>query len=346
MEAIFNVVLSLVGILLIVAAIGIAVSTALGIAVSTALKTSTIRLPKKALFGAAISGAALLLLSLSITIIPPGSVGVVTFLGSVQAQTLEPGIHLRLPVVNGIKVFETRIQAHQFADLDASSKENLSLKITGTMNYHIDGSNASFLYSTVSDDFAAKIIDPAFADYIKQVVPNYSADSTSQNWVLAHRDDIRAATKDELNKNLARYHIIVDDIYIANITNPDDYEASIRARQVAQQQVATEQQVTQQKIQQANQAVEVAKGQANAAIEQAKGEAQAAIEGVRGRAEVTKQLAEAQAVANALLSKSLSPELIQYNLVQKLSDKIQLVFLPSNGNFFLDPTKLLTQKPE
>lgn len=336
MESIFGIVLTIAGFLIVAFGIGGAVLA--GIGGSRAFKPG-----KKAIVGSIVGGIAVLALALSITIIPPGSVGVVTFLGSVQAQTLEPGIHLRLPIVNGIKVFETRIQAHQFADLDASSKENLSLKITGTMNYHIDGSNASFLYSTVSDDFAAKIIDPAFADYIKQVVPNYSADSTSSNWVLAHRDDIRAATKDELNKNLARYHIIVDDIYIANITNPDDYEASIRARQVAQQQVATEQQVTQQKIQQANQAVEIAKGQANAAIETAKGQAQAAIEGVRGRAEVTKQLAEAQATANALLSKSITPELIQYNLVSNLSDKIQLVFLPSNGNFFLDPTKLLPQ---
>lgn len=307
-------------------------------------KSSKWRLP---LVGSAVA-LVLFIVSLAAVIIPPGYVGVVTFLGSVQNETLPPGIHLRIPIVNGVKTFETRIQAHQFADLEAASKENLALKVTGTMNYHIDGSNASFLYSTLSDDFAAKVIDPAFADYIKQVIPAYSADASSANWALAHRDDIRKVTKEQLNENLARYHIIVDDIYIANIGNPEDYEAAIRARQVAQQQVAVEQQVTQQRIQQANQAVEAAKGEANAKIEQAKGDAAASIERAKGDAQASIEgnkgrlaLAETQSKVNQLVASSLTNDLLQLRLIEHLTDKIQVVYLPSNGNFFLDPTKLL-----
>ncbi len=341
LDSIFGFLLTVAGVLLVAFGIGGAVFA--GIKGSQKFSPS-----RKVIAGAIIGGIAVIALAMSITIIQPGNVGVVTFLGSVQEQTLPPGIHLRLPILQGVKTFETRVQAHQFADLEAASKENLALKVTGTMNYHIDGSNASFLYSTVSDDFAAKIIDPAFADYIKQVVPAYSADSTSANWVLAHRDDIRLATKEALNINLARYHIIVDDIYIANIGNPDDYEAAIRARQVAQQQVETEKQVTQQRIQQANQAVEAAKGEANAKIEQAKGQAIANIEQAKGEAQASIEgnkgriaLAETQARNNALIAKSLTPELIQLRLIENITDNIQVVYLPSNGNFFLDPTKLL-----
>jgi hypothetical protein len=43
----------------------------------------------------------------------------------------------------------------------------------------------------------------------------------------------------KLGDNLARYHIIVDDIYFANIRFTLEYEKAIEAKQVAQQQVET-----------------------------------------------------------------------------------------------------------
>ena len=118
------------------------------------------------------------------------------------------------------------------------------------MNYHIDGQFASDLYQRVGTDFASKIIDPAFNDFIKTVVPGYSV-----NDILAKRDEIRSFAKQQLAANLSQYHIIVDDIYIANITFSDSFQAAIEAKQVAQQQVETERQILAQKQIQAQQVV-------------------------------------------------------------------------------------------
>ena len=41
----------------------------------------------------------------------------------------------------------------------------------------------------------------------------------------------------KLGENLTRYHIIVDDIYFANIRFFPEYEKAIEAKQVAQRQV-------------------------------------------------------------------------------------------------------------
>ena len=46
--------------------------------------------------------------------------------------------------------------------------------------------------------------------------------------------------------------------------------------------------------------------------------------------------AEKEAEANRKLAASLTPELVRYAMVQKLSDKIQVMMLPSGQNFILD----------
>ena len=122
--------------------------------------------------------------------VPAGNVGVATNFGQVQVGTLQPGLHVIVPIVQQVVNVDTRVQPHQFQEIDAASKELQTVKLTGTMNYHIDGEFASDLYQRVGTDFAAKIIDPAFNDFIKSVVPDYSV-----NDILAKRDEIRSLAK-------------------------------------------------------------------------------------------------------------------------------------------------------
>lgn len=270
---------------------------------------------KVGLLGLGLTALALII-SLSIIIVPAGNIGVVTAFGAVQNETLPPGIHLRLPFINSAHMITTRVQPHEFQEIDAASAEYQTVKLTGVMNYHIDGAYASDLYQRVGDDFAAKILDPAFNDYIKTVVPDYKITE-----ILAKRDEIRARAKDDLQKNLAQYHIVIDDIYIANISFSDEYEKAIEQKQVAQQQVSTEQQILAQKQIQAEQIKVTAQANADASVIAAKG----------------------QADANNLLTKSLSPELIQYTLIQKLAPTIQTLILPDGQNFILDPKALVAK---
>jgi len=248
--------------------------------------------------------------------VPAGNVGVVTNFGQVQPVTLEPGLHLVVPIYQHVENVDTRVQPHTFQEIDAASKELQTVKLTGTMNYHIDGQFASDLYQRVGTDFAAKIIDPAFNDFIKTVVPEYSV-----NDILAKRDEIRSLAEQQLAATLSQYHIVVDDIFIANISFSDEFQAAIEAKQVAQQQVQTEQQILAQKQIQAQQAVAAAQGQADATVTLAKG----------------------QAEANSLLSASLTDKILQYQYIQKLSDKITVMLLPSGNGTIFDLKSLLGQ---
>jgi regulator of protease activity HflC (stomatin/prohibitin superfamily) len=263
-------------------------------------------------------GAVIMIIGLSgpFVEVPAGNVGVVTNFGQVQTTTLQPGLHIVVPIYQHVTNVDTRVQPHEFQEIDAASKELQTVKLTGVMNYHIDGLFASDLFQRVGTDFAAKIIDPAFNDFIKSVVPEYSV-----NDILAKRDEIRSLAKAQLAANLAQYHIVVDDIYISNIAFSDSFQQAIEAKQVAQQQVQTEQQILAQKQIQAQQAVAQAQGQADSTVALAKG----------------------QAEANGLLSASLTDQILQYQYIQKLSDKISVMLLPSGNGTIFDLKSLLGQ---
>ena len=261
--------------------------------------------------------------------VPAGNVGVVTNFGSVQPGTLEPGLHIVVPIVQHVAIIDTRVQPHQFQEIDAASAEYQTVKLTGVMNYHVDGQFASDLYQRVGTDFASKVIDPAFNDFIKTVVPEYKVDA-----ILGARDEIRSKAKDALAANLAQYHIIVDDIYIANIAFSDEFQAAIEAKQVAQQQVQTEQQILAQKKIQADQAVAQAQGQADSNVKLAEGQAAATV-----------ALANGQATANKALAASLSDQILQYQYIQKLTDKITVMLVPSGNASIFDLKGLLNPTP-
>lgn len=259
------------------------------------------------------------ILSLGVIIVPAGFVGVVRFLGQVQPNVLYPGASWVIPFVNAVEEVDTRVQPHNFQQLTAATAENLQVTVTGTMNYHLDAAFAGVLIQNVGTDFASKIIDPAFSDYIKQVVPAYSADSNSATFILNKRDEIRQLTKDQLNINLARYHIIVDDIYLVDIGYPQAYNDAITSKQVEQQNVQREAQILEQRRIQAQQVVVTAQGAADANRETAAG----------------------QADANASITGSLTDQLIRWQAIQKLNPNVQIMLLPE-GNSFILPLPSLT----
>jgi len=226
----------------------------------------------------------------SFVIVPAGHRGVVLWWGSVEKRVMGEGLNFKVPITERVIKIDVRVQPHPFREIDAASKEYQMVKLTGMMNFHIDPSYVNILYQKVGFDFANKVIDPAFNDFVKEVVPNYPITE-----ILPKREEIRKRAMTKLGDNLARYHIIVDDIYISNIRFSPEYEKAIEAKQVAQQQVETQRQVLAQREIEAQQKVATAKGEAESIL----------------------VVAQGQAKANDALSRSISPILVQYKSIEK-----------------------------
>jgi regulator of protease activity HflC (stomatin/prohibitin superfamily) len=223
-------------------------------------------------------------------IIPAGHRGVALWWGSVENRIMGEGLNFKVPIAENVIKVDVKVQPHPFKEIDASSKEYQNVKMTGMMNFHIDPSFVNDLYQKVGLDFADKVIDPAFNDFVKEVVPTYPIGE-----ILPKREEIRQRAMKKLGDNLSRYHIIVDDIYFANIRFSPEYEGAIEAKQVAQQQVETQKQVLAQREIEAQQKVATAKGEAESIL----------------------VVAQGQAKANDALSRSISPILVQYKGIEK-----------------------------
>jgi prohibitin 2 len=250
-----------------------------------------VKFPGPRTFGLLIVALLLLIIGWgTFVIIPAGHRGVVLLWGSVEKRIMGEGLNFKAPFAESVIKVDVKVQPHPFKEIDASSKEYQMVKMTGMMNFHIDPAYVNDLYQKVGLDFADKVIDPAFNDFVKEVVPTYPIGE-----ILPKREEIRKRAMTKLGENLSRYHIIVDDIYFANIRFSPGYEGAVEAKQVAQQQVETQKQVLAQREIEAQQKVATAKGEAEAIL----------------------VVAQGQAKANDVLARSISPILVQYKGVEK-----------------------------
>ncbi len=268
---------------------------------------------------AAVVVLAIISFGVSSTTVQAGYVGVLLTFGRVEPGVLSPGFHFILPFAQRIVQVDTRVSPHAFKAIDAASQELQSVKLTGTMNYHLEASRANELYQNVGLSFAESVIDPAFNDFIKEVVPRYPVTD-----ILIKRDQIRTMAKEMLGANLQRYGIVVDDIYISDIAFSSDYQGAIERKQTAQQNVEVERQLLAQKEIQAQQAVVEAKGKADARVATANGDA----------------------TANELLTQSITPQLIDYLRWTKWDGKLPLVSGGAQPLFTLPLDQTQTGTPQ
>jgi regulator of protease activity HflC (stomatin/prohibitin superfamily) len=128
-----------------------------------------------------------------------------------------------------------------------------------------------------------RVFDPAFQDYIKEIVPTYSVTD-----ILPNRSAIRDAVRVKLADKATTYGLTVDDVFITNISFDADYTKAIEAKQVAAQQ-----------------------------LEQAKIQAHTAVATAQGVADAQVVAAQADAKANQLRAQYLTPELILFLEIAK-----------------------------
>jgi regulator of protease activity HflC (stomatin/prohibitin superfamily) len=247
--------------------------------------------------------------------IPAGFVGVVRSFGAVTNATLDPGLHFVTPIVNTVDILDTRVKALKVEGYTAASKEQQDLFLDATLNYHVDPRQAPRIVQELGLNFEDTIIKPRFLDIPKSVTDDYPTAI-----VLNSRDEIRTKATQLLKDQLEPRGIIVDGINFENFSYSDAYNQAIEDKQVAQQQVETERQKLAQAEIIAQQKVAAAKGDADSQIERARGEAE----------------------ANRLVGASLTSAILQNRYIEKLSDNIQVMLVPSNGGpLILDLGNLL-----
>jgi regulator of protease activity HflC (stomatin/prohibitin superfamily) len=270
---------------------------------------------RRLVLGAAALVAVLVLLPNTFTYINPGYVGIVIHRagGGVDPTPLFPGVHPRLPFATGIEEYPVFLKtlvltrsgsegSAQNDEINVNSVEGQPLSLDVSLSFEIDPAQTPKLYSTFRTD-----INLITHGYVKQTIRQALQEVIGQEPVA----DVIGPKKAEatnrtlalIAQRLAPYGFQVKQFTINELRAPSTVMDAINTKNVMQQQALTAQNELQKNT------------------FQAQGDSIKAA----GRAKAITAEAEAQARANELLARSITPTLVQYELTKKWDGKLPQV---------------------
>ncbi len=264
-------------------------------------------------------GAAVLVVAATlpstVTYVNPGHVGIVIHRtgGGVDAKPLGPGLHFRNPLLTAIEEYPTFMQTLVLTrgstegssgndELNVNSQEGQPLSLDVAMSFELDPSRVPQLYQTFRTDIAT-----IQHGYIKQTIRQALQEVVGQEEIAAIIGPKKAEAVNRaqglLSQRLAPYGIVVKQFTINELRAPETVIQAINAKNVMQQQALTAQNELQKNT------------------FQAQGDSIKAA----GRAKAILTEAEAQAKANELLARSVTPTLVQYEMMKRWNGQMPQV---------------------
>lgn len=257
---------------------------------------------KKLIAAGVIALIAIVILANSFCIVEAGHTGVVVTFGEVNESVLQEGIHPKIPFVQQIVKIDNRITKLE-VDTEAFSKDLQTVTTTLAINYRVDTSKSYSIYKNIGPDYETVLVTPAVNEVLKAITAQYTAEESVTNRALIS-DGLVAGINDKLNE----IGLYVTDVNIVNFDFSEAYITAIEEKQVAQQQLL-----------------------------KAETEKQTAITNAQAEAEAMRIKAEAEAEANKVLAQSVTPELVEYNKIEKWDGKLPTV---SGGSAIVDIGKV------
>ncbi|MHB8524680.1 MAG: prohibitin family protein [Candidatus Acidiferrales bacterium] len=347
------------------------------------------------------ASVAVLFIALSIVVIPDGSAGVrVSQISGIRPGTLYSGVHLVMPLIERISVYDIREQVFATAAqegakphetvLEVEAREGLPLGLSVLVDYRLDASRLDYVEANLPQPIGEEIVAPVVESAFREVAPDYVV----RDVFSVKRDEFRRRVAGLITARLAQDAIVVKEVLVRRIVLPPEYAQgleNILLKEQQSEQMNFEQEIEQKhvkiaeyeadenKIRQVKQAeasaqatVIAAKAESDAMrytlplkqkqIEQARLEAKARKEATIENAEADAQAkvidsqaeqqrqqllaaadanriritgaAEAQRMQLEAVALRGNPLLIQKIVAEKLSDKVRIMLVPSDGKFF------------
>ncbi len=260
----------------------------------------------------------------SFTTIPAGHRGVVIRFSAVTGTILGEGLRTKLPFIDSVVVMEVRTQKYE-TQSSAITNDLQDVSTTIALNWKLDPGMAAEVYRTLGLEFIERIAAPAIQETIKQITAQFNAED-----LILRRSEVKNAITESLASRLHERGIITELVSITNFQFSDTFTAAIEAKVAAEQAVL-----------EATNKLERVRVEAQQREAEARGEADARIAKAIGEAEYIRIVTEAQVVANQAIAGSLTPEVLQYILLDRLGEDIKVMVIPSGQGLDLVLPELL-----
>ncbi len=256
-----------------------------------------------------------ILLPNSMTYIGPGHVGIVIHRagGGVDPHPLGPGIHGKNPLLTQIEEYPTFMQTLVLArtpteggsnneEINVNSIEGQPVSVDVSMSFELDPQKVPYLYSTFRTD-----ISSIQHGYVKQAIRQALQEVVGGEEVAAmigpKKAEVVSRVQRLLEQRLSPYGIVVKQFTINELRAPQAVIDAINTKNVMQQQALT------------------AQNQLQKNRFDALGDSIMAA----GRAKAILAEAEAQARANDMLARRITPTLVQYETIKKWNGQLPQV---------------------
>lgn len=238
----------------------------------------------------------------AITIVPAGCSGVVLTFGKASDNVMTEGLNFKIPFVQNVVIISNKIQKQE-VEAAAVSKDLQTVSSNIAVNYRVLSSSSSSIYKNIGREYETIILLPAVQESMKSVSAKYTAEE-----LITLRAQVGEEIKSTLVEKVEEYGIHIEKFNIVNFDFSAEFNDAIEAKQVAEQNLI-----------------------------KTKTEQEQALVIADAEAAVIKKKAEAQAEANRLLSESLTPEVVEYEKIQKWDGKLPIA---TGSNSFIDVSGL------
>jgi regulator of protease activity HflC (stomatin/prohibitin superfamily) len=264
--------------------------------------------------------------------------------GRLSRTPLGPGVHIIVPYLNVPTIYSTRLETYTMTavvsegrvrgddSIKARTKDGQQIDLDVSIVYGVSTTQVNRLHVKWQNRYEDGFVRPTSREAIREAVSAYGVEEIYGEKRAELKNRIIEILKPRFEEN----GLTLSDALVRNITFSPEYIKAIEQRQVATQEAERA------KLE-AERARTVAKGEADAAVLRAKGESDALAARVQGEAEAIRIRAKAESDALGFISEQLNknPLLIQYTYVQRLSEKVNLIMLPSNSPFLFDAQALM-----
>ncbi|MCG9891258.1 MAG: prohibitin family protein [Thermosynechococcaceae cyanobacterium MS004] len=210
-----------------------------------------------------IGGGALVFIALFLrpfAIVNAGERGVIMQFGQVQSKVLGEGIHFVIPFITSVKTMSVRVQRSDI-NAQAASRDLQDVTTQVALNWHIEPDQVNTVYQRVGDEqqILERIINPAVSEVLKAATAKKNVEE-----ILVKRTELKQEIDQALKNRLDGYGLAVDDVSLVNFGFSPEFNKSIEAKQIAEQQAKQAEFVALKATKDAEAEVNRAKGQAEA----------------------------------------------------------------------------------
>lgn len=195
--------------------------------------------------------------------------------------TAGPGLHFKLPIVDGVEKISVQTKVVKHDQVAAYSHDQQAATFDISVNYRLLPDQVSLIYSSYGGEkgVVTRLIDRRVFEQSKTVFGRFNAASA-----IRDRGRLNVEIEDAIRKAVAG-PVFIESVQIENVDFSDAYEASIEKRMLAEVEVdRTKQDLEREKVQAE---IEVTKANAIADSNLAKAKAEAESIRLRGEAEAT-----------------------------------------------------------